>query len=132
MNTSDTETVTKPSIRSPWVAVLCVLLGFSVGACAAPQHAGPQTGSNPALPAPQKPRLLPTINIAPAKGWPQGETPRAAPGLRVDLFADRLEHPRWLYVLPNGDVLVAETNAPPKPAADADAAAATRPAARIR
>ncbi len=61
------------------------------------------------------PTLLPTVNIAPAKGWPAGVTPRAAMGLRVNAFATGLDHPRWLYVLPNGDVLVAESNAPPKP-----------------
>ena len=55
------------------------------------------------------------MNIAPAQGWPSGATPRAAPGTRVAAFARGLDHPRWLYVLPNGDVLVAETNAPPKP-----------------
>jgi len=55
------------------------------------------------------------VNIAPAQGWPLGVTPRAAPGARVAAFASGLDHPRWLYMLPNGDVLVAETNAPPKP-----------------
>nr|MDH4482923.1 sorbosone dehydrogenase family protein [Rhodoferax sp.] len=59
--------------------------------------------------------LLPTVNIAPARGWPQGAAPQAAVGLGVEAFARGLNHPRWLYVLPNGDVLVAETNAPPKP-----------------
>ena len=72
------------------------------------------TGPQPTLPAP-KSSLIPTVNIAPAKGWPQGATPQAAPGTRVAAFASGLEHPRWLLVLPNGDVLVAETNAPPKP-----------------
>ncbi len=72
------------------------------------------TGAQPTLPAPH-PTLIPTVNIAPAKGWPPGATPLAAPGLSVAAFARDLDHPRWLYVLPNGDVLVAETNAPPKP-----------------
>jgi glucose/arabinose dehydrogenase len=71
-------------------------------------------GPNPALPAPN-PTLLPTVNIAPAKGWPDGVKPVSAPGTTVTAFAKELDHPRWLYVLPNGDVLVAETNAPPKP-----------------
>jgi glucose/arabinose dehydrogenase len=66
------------------------------------------------LPAPKE-TLIPTVNIAPAKGWPDGALPTAAPGLTVTAFADNLDHPRWLHVLPNGDVLVAETNAPPKP-----------------
>jgi len=72
------------------------------------------TGPNPQLPAPKK-TLLPTLNIAPAKGWPDGVTPKPAQGLAVRAFADKLDHPRWIQVLPNGDVLVAETNAPPKP-----------------
>lgn len=71
-------------------------------------------GPQPVLPEPQS-ALLPTLNIAPAKGWPQGKMPIPAEGLKVQAFAQGLEHPRWLYVLPNGDVLVAETDAPPKP-----------------
>ncbi len=71
-------------------------------------------GPHPTLPLPN-PTLIPTVNIAPAKGWPIGATPTPAPGLAVNAFASDLDHPRWLYVLPNGDVLVAETNAPPKP-----------------
>jgi glucose/arabinose dehydrogenase len=72
------------------------------------------TGPDPVLPAPNK-TLLPTVNIAPAKGWPAGTTPQAAAGLRVMAFASGLDHPRWMLVLPNGDVLVAESNAPAKP-----------------
>ena len=71
-------------------------------------------GPSPQLPAPHK-TLLPTVNIAPAKGWSEGAKPVAAAGLSVVAYATGLDHPRWLYVLPNGDVLVAETNAPPKP-----------------
>ena len=71
-------------------------------------------GSRPSLPEP-KSRLFPVVNIAPAKGWPEGVIPTPAPGLKVQAFAQGLQHPRWLYVLPNGDVLVAETDAPPKP-----------------
>ncbi len=73
------------------------------------------TGPKPTLPAP-KPSLVPTVNVAPAQGWPAGATPVAAAGTRVAAFASGLDHPRWLHVLPNGDVLVAESNAPPKPA----------------
>ena len=72
------------------------------------------TGPSPKLPEPNK-TLIPTVNIAPAVGWSQGAKPIAAEGLQVSAFAEDLDHPRWLYVLPNGDVLVAETNAPPKP-----------------
>ena len=66
------------------------------------------------LPSPTK-SLLPTVNVAPAKGWTDGAAPTPAPGLVVTAYAKALDHPRWLCVLPNGDVLVAETNAPPKP-----------------
>ena len=72
------------------------------------------TGPNPTLPAPN-PAVVPTVNIAPAKGWAPGAAPTAAAGTQVSAFATGLDHPRWLLVLPNGDVLVAETNAPPKP-----------------
>ena len=96
--------------------LLVCLLILNLGACGEvatlPEQAG--IGPHPTLPSPN-PTLLPTVNIAPAKGWPAGVTPRAAMGLRVNAFATGLDHPRWLYVLPNGDVLVAESNAPPKP-----------------
>ena len=72
-------------------------------------------GPKPALPPPN-PTLIPTVNIAPAVGWREGRTPTASGGLAVKAFASGLDHPRWLYVLPNGDVLVAESNAPPRPA----------------
>ncbi len=71
-------------------------------------------GPDPQLPPPEK-SLIPTVNIAPAVGWPDGTRPIAAEGTRVAVFADGLDHPRWLYVLPNGDVLVAETAAPDRP-----------------
>ncbi len=71
-------------------------------------------GPNPTLPEPNK-TWLPTVNTAKAVGWPAGAVPVAAPGLAVNAFAAGFAHPRWLAVLPNGDVLVAETNAPPKP-----------------
>ncbi len=86
-----------------------------LGACAEvstlPSAAG--TGTRPLLPPPRT-TLIPTIHIAPAKGWPAGATPLAATGTQVAAFARGLDHPRWLHVLPNGDVLVAETNAPPR------------------
>jgi glucose/arabinose dehydrogenase len=71
-------------------------------------------GASPRLAEPNE-TLIPTVKIAPAKGWPDGAKPLAAPGLEVVAFATGLAHPRWLYVLPNGDVLVAETNAPERP-----------------
>src|SRR3954462_7884627 len=72
------------------------------------------TGPNPTLVEP-KPQLIPTFQIAPAKGWPPGTTPVVADGFAVNALATGLDHPRWLYVLPNGDVLVAETNGPERP-----------------
>lgn len=71
-------------------------------------------GISPTLPMPVS-RLIPTVNIAPAIGWPAGVMPTPMAGLTVTALASGLDHPRWVYVLPNGDVLVAESNAPPKP-----------------
>ncbi|MDB5815482.1 MAG: sorbosone dehydrogenase [Rhodocyclales bacterium] len=92
------------------------VLAFSLAACSEtatlPDSAG--FGPNPTLPPPNH-TLIPTMHIAPAIGWPANETPVPAAGLAVKAYASGLEHPRWLYTLPNGDVLVAETNAPPKP-----------------
>ncbi|MES3011192.1 MAG: sorbosone dehydrogenase family protein [Pseudomonadota bacterium] len=87
-----------------------------LGACSQPAmlQVADGTGPKPQLPPPST-ALIPTVNVAKAIGWPAGVLPEAAPGTRVNAFASQLDHPRWLYVLPNNDVLVAETNAPPKP-----------------
>lgn len=98
---------------------IVILLSISLALCgAAISNAFSQATSNaagfgadPQLPAPDS-KLVPTINVAAAKPWSPQEGPTAAPGLKVQAYARNLEHPRWLYVLPNGDVLVAETNAP--------------------
>ena len=74
---------------------------------------GAGVGPSPVLPQPKK-MLIPTVDIAPAKGW-NGGKPSAAQGLEVSAMAANLDHPRWLHVLPNGDVLVAETNKPQTP-----------------
>ena len=71
-------------------------------------------GPSPQLEPPRQ-SLIPTVEVASVAGWPPDAHPTPGPGLAVARFADGLQHPRWLYVLPNGDVLVAETNAPPKP-----------------
>jgi glucose/arabinose dehydrogenase len=95
----------------------CLLLVLALGACAGDRSQLPDTaqyGPNPALPAPRQ-SAIPTVNIAPAKGWPDGRMPMAAPGFAVTALATGLQHPRTVHVLPNGDVLVAETAAPPKP-----------------
>ncbi|HSG24313.1 MAG TPA: sorbosone dehydrogenase family protein, partial [Azonexus sp.] len=93
-------------------ALLMGMLALSLAACGEvatlPVSAG--SGPQPTLPPPLD-NLLPTVNVAPAKGWPDGATPLAAPGTQVAAFASGLDHPRWLYVLPNNDVLIAETNA---------------------
>jgi len=93
------------------VATLVLLSGCGESA-KLPEAAG--FGPAPKLPAPNQ-TTIPTVHVAPAKGWENGKMPVAADGMRVAAFADKLDHPRWVYVLPNGDVLVAETNAPPKP-----------------
>ncbi|WP_444634083.1 PQQ-dependent sugar dehydrogenase [Cupriavidus oxalaticus] len=77
-----------------------------------PSEAG--FGPTPQLPPPHQ-TAIPTVKIAPAVGWAEGQRPVPAEGMAVTAFADKLDHPRWVYVLPNGDVLVAESNAPPKP-----------------
>lgn len=102
--------------RSPATVIAAVAIAMALAGCGEsaklPSEAG--FGPTPQLPAPNK-TAIPTIHIAPAKGWADGARPTAAEGMSVAAFADKLDHPRWVYVLPNGDVLVAETNAPPKP-----------------
>ncbi len=96
---------------------LAALVGLlALTACGRVSHLSISEGMGPKpfLPPPQS-CLVPTVNIAPAVGWPADTLPIPANGTRVNAFANGLDHPRWLYVLPNGDVLVAETNAPPKP-----------------
>ncbi len=96
------------------IAGSAIMLAF-MGCAPSSKHSIMESyGAQPTLPKP-KSSLLPTVNIAPAKGWPTGTMPTPAAGLKVQAFAAELAHPRWLHVLPNGDVLVAETDAPPKP-----------------
>ncbi len=111
-----------------WLAVLCGLAAWTMGATASAQTANAiataetqlgnlipsEYGPTPALPAPDK-SLFPTVETAKAIGWSKGVEPASAHGTMVTAFAVGLQHPRSLYVLPNGDVLVAETDAPPKP-----------------
>ena len=93
-------------------AALAGVLAACSGVAQLPVTAG--MGPTPALPPPQR-SLIPTVHIAEAIGWPANAGPVAADGLAVNRFADGLAHPRWICVLANGDVLVAETDAPPKP-----------------
>ena len=99
-----------PPLRALPLAV--ALLAACGGVARLPVASG--TGPAPVLPPPAG-GLLPAVSISPAAGWPAGRTPAAAAGLQVAAFAEGLAHPRWLQVLPNGDVLVAESNAPPRP-----------------
>ncbi|HEX2780737.1 MAG TPA: sorbosone dehydrogenase family protein [Gemmatimonadaceae bacterium] len=106
----------RPSSRAfapRWLSFAAgALLAACGGAAKLPIAAG--IGPAPQLPPPEH-SLIPTVHVATAKGWPAGGAPLAAPGTTVSAFARPLDHPRWLYVLPNGDVLVAETNAPVRP-----------------
>lgn len=105
---------TKPTIVGCAAAWLIVLVLSACGDTAKlPVSAG--TGGQPELPRPTR-SLIPTVNVAKAEPWPSGLGPQAAPGTQVNAFAAGLDHPRWLLVLPNGDVLVAESNAPRRPA----------------
>jgi glucose/arabinose dehydrogenase len=94
-------------------ALISPLILAGLAACGGPARVPleAQIGPRPELPPPEH-ALIPAIEVADAKGWPPGLTPVAAPGLKVKAFATGLQHPRWLYTLPNGDVLVAETSGP--------------------
>ncbi|HJW46219.1 MAG TPA: sorbosone dehydrogenase family protein [Lysobacter sp.] len=104
---------TRASVERAFALALLATLAGSCGESAR-LAAKADTGTNPVVPEPAK-TLIPTVKFATAIGWPAGVTPTPAAGLTVNAFASGLEHPRWLYVLPNGDVLVAETNRPPTP-----------------
>src|SRR5207248_11424781 len=93
-----------------------IFLSFGLASCSQTAKLPPSAdvGPSPTLPQAEK-SLLPTVKIAPAEGWPEKAKPAPAEGLAVARFAGDLKHPRNVYVLPNGDVLVAETDAPPKP-----------------
>ena len=98
--------------------VLVAVLATAMVACGSAKQGSLERGmgTQPDLPEPDK-SLIPTVQIATAIGWKEGEKPEGASGTAVTLFAAGLDHPRWLHVLPNGDVLVAETNAPERPEA---------------
>jgi glucose/arabinose dehydrogenase len=95
------------------VAVPAIALVLALSACggASERPVDLAIGPNPPLPESTK-TLIPTVNVAKAEGWPEGQMPTASAGLMVNEFAGGLEHPRWFHVLPNGDVLVAETESP--------------------
>src|ERR1700761_3154422 len=102
--------------RNLLLATCIGVLALPLAACNEQDTAATEQtfGPSPTLPAPQS-SWVPTVNVAKAIGWGNGGKPTAANGMAVNAFATGLDHPRTVYVLPNGDVLVAETNAPPKP-----------------
>src|SRR5215467_9650200 len=82
------------------------------------RHDGPLPqafGNTPAIPTAKPQGSIPTLKMPTAKGWTAGQTPVAAPGLQVNAFAAGLKHPRWIHLLPNGDVLTAEALFLPDP-----------------
>src|SRR5689334_7324823 len=94
------------------------LAALSLAGCGMPKGSSDPWagyGPNPPLPKPQS-SLIPTIGTPKVVGWPAGAAPKAPPGFTVVRYAEGLDHPRWLYVLPNGDVLVAESASVPSPA----------------
>ena len=99
-----------------FLSVLAISSTVTLMACASastlPEVNG--FGPSPHLPEPDK-SLIPIVNVAKAVGWPDGAHPAPAAGTPVVPFAKGFAHPRWLHVLPNGDVLVAETNTPARP-----------------
>jgi glucose/arabinose dehydrogenase len=100
--------------NSTVVALAIVTLLASCAGAPSQQPIDAGSGANPQLPPPESKRI-PLVNVAPAKGWSGDQKPTPAAGMTVTSYAADLDHPRWLYVLPNGDVLVAETNAPERP-----------------
>jgi glucose/arabinose dehydrogenase len=74
----------------------------------------PAWGSSPSIPSAKPQGAIPTLKMPTARGWDEGQKPTVAPGLKVNAFARKLAHPRWIYVLPNGDVLVAEATSVPR------------------
>lgn len=93
---------------------LVLAAAFVVAACGQPAPPAEHGyGAEPQLPDPQS-SMLPTVNTAEAIGWAEGAAPTAPQGFTVTRYAENLDHPRWLYVLPNGDVLVAESSTKPQ------------------
>ena len=97
-------------VKSIALSLACTVLA-ACGGTPSKQPIAAGSGANPQLPEPES-KAIPTVNIAPAKGWGADQKPTVAAGMEVTSYAAELDHPRWLYLLPNGDVLVAETNAP--------------------
>ncbi len=105
------------------LSALTLLTALTLAGCGDMAKLPPMAdvGPTPTLPPPVR-QMIPTVHIAPAQGWPAGQMPQPMTGLRVTALATGLDHPRWLQVLPNGDVLVAESNKPATPGKSADGA----------
>ena len=98
------------NVSSIFASIVAVIGAVAV----AVRHRGdgprpPVFGATPAIPAAKAQGSIPTLKMPTAKGWEHGRTPTAAAGLKVNAFAAGLDHPRHMHVLPNGDVLVAES-----------------------
>ena len=107
----------KRNLRSrPTLCFVAVGVALALAGCGDDNIAAPNTqyGARPILPAPQE-YLLPPIKVAPAGSWAPGETPTVAAGLKIQALATGLMHPRSVYVLPNGDILVVESSGPKAP-----------------
>lgn len=102
-----------PRLRVSLLA-LAAMTAFAGAGSALAQAMPPGFGPQPVLPAPSK-QLIPTVQVAPVERWAGDAKPTVPAGFAIHALARDLDHPRWIHVLPNGDVLVAETNAPPKP-----------------
>ena len=113
----------RPILRKALIAliILVVIVGglvfYALRGNPSDRPIADTTGLDPVLVEPE-PRWFPSVSLAEPVGWDEGETPVAAEGLRVSRFADKLAHPRTMLTLPNGDVLVAETNSPPRDVGD--------------
>ncbi len=101
-----------PHARLLCTALLCSSLTSLAGCNDGSGDPRAQLGANPVLPD-QHEYFLPPMHLASVVGWKKDETPTAAQGLKISAFATGLQHPRSLYTLPNGDVLVVESKAPP-------------------
>ena len=95
------------------VAIVAAWVAWSIHGSSAEYTLNETSGPKPKLARPEG-QTIPTIKTADPIGWKDGEAPVAAQGLQVTRFADKLDHPRTVVTLPNGDVLVAETNSPPR------------------
>jgi glucose/arabinose dehydrogenase len=104
-----------PRRPSPRLALLCAVAALALSGCN-DQGGDParQIGANPVLPEPQH-YLLPPMHVAKTAPWAAGEKPSVPAGLKIEALAPGLQHPRALYVLPNGDVLVVESSGPKAP-----------------